>query len=338
MPTLSLTPPSAAPCLPADLASCLESMEVALEILNERDQRVWYDKPDHCVHKASSFPEALRKRSESLQSLEKGVVSPRDGATDTGDIGGVKVDHRPKYKVPALQEFPEDRWFKNLEAMTPDGYLLVVRINVTELVRLGRKMEAKYRQLDHLSNTDSMTGLANRRRFDEALHTEWQRASRNGNELSLLMVDIDHFKKYNDRYGHLAGDVCLRRVAQVLRNCTRRAGDLAARYGGEEFVMLLPATGLSRAREVAEKCMQEMQLEGLPHAASPTSPFLTLSIGVACLSDFTAVNATGLVNAADAAMYRAKAAGRARYAVACRSDWEIDADTPRSLPSALRSM
>ncbi|RFO94867.1 hypothetical protein DIC66_21265 [Rhodoferax lacus] len=324
---------SSAPCLPIDLASCLESLDVGLEIWNNHDQLVWYNKGDNCLRSASFFPEDVGKSFVTLQALDRRGGQLAGGSMDSVYGQDPVAATRPNHKEPALQELSGGRWVKNFETLTPDGYLVVVRVNVTELVRQGRQLEARNRQLDLLSNTDSMTGIANRRRFDEALIAEWQRASRNGNELSLLMVDIDHFKKYNDHYGHLAGDACLRRVAQVLLQCTRRAGDLAARFGGEEFVMLLPAADVSRALEVAEKCMVDMQLMGLPHAASPTSPTLTVSIGVACLDDPARFSPVALINAADAALYRAKAAGRARYALATQADWEIAADMPRTIGS-----
>ena len=338
IPVISLIPSSAAPSSPVDLASCLESLEVGLEIWNEKDQLVWFNKGDNYLRDASFAPEDVGKNFVTLQALDKGGACPPKEAIDTSSLQENMVASRICHKEPALQELSGDRWVKNFETMTPDGYLVIVRVNVTELVRQGRQLEARNHQLDLLSNTDSMTGIANRRRFDEALNAEWQRASRNANELSLLMVDIDHFKKFNDCYGHLAGDACLRRVAQVLRQCTRRAGDLAARYGGEEFVMLLPATDLSRAQEVAEKCMGAIQLEGIQHAASPTSPRLSVSIGVACLSVPTIANPSALISAADAALYRAKAAGRACYAIANQADWEIAADMPRTLPSPLASL
>ena len=147
------------------------------------------------------------------------------------------------------------------------------------------------------------------------------------------MVDIDHFKNYNDHYGHLAGDECLRRVARVLGHSVRRAGEMVARYGGEEFVMLLPGADIAHACDTAQKCLERMAQEALPHAASPTAPHLTLSIGVACLLPDTSVEASKMVNAADAAMYRAKTGGRARFEVAGDSDWGIACDTSRSLPT-----
>jgi diguanylate cyclase (GGDEF)-like protein len=149
------------------------------------------------------------------------------------------------------------------------------------------------------------------------------------------MVDIDHFKNYNDRYGHLAGDQCLRRVATALGQCVRRAGELVARYGGEEFVMLLPNADINHACETAQNCLDRMQQEAVPHAASSTASRVTLSVGVASTQPDASMDAFTLVNAADAAMYRAKSGGRARYEVANQWDWSIEEDTPRTQPAPL---
>jgi diguanylate cyclase (GGDEF)-like protein len=209
-------------------------------------------------------------------------------------------------------------------------------VDVTELVLKGKVLEASNQRLAQQTALNGLTGLANRRRFDEALTTEWQRAARGGTPLSLLMVDIDYFKNYNDNYGHLAGDQCLRRVSSVLSRCVRRAGELVARYGGEEFVLLLPGADIAHACETAQMCLDLMQQECVPHVASPTSMQVTLSIGVAyALPDAMLDDPASLVNAADAAMYRAKSSGRAHYEVADRADWEIDENTPRTKPSPL---
>lgn len=230
----------------------------------------------------------------------------------------------------SLQQLPGDRWIKTFEVRAPNGHLLVVRVNVTALVRQGQLLENSNRRLNELSVTDSLTGLANRRCFDDVLLSEWQRATRNQTDLALVMVDIDHFKKYNDNYGHLAGDECLRRVADVLRRCTRRAGELASRFGGEEFVMVLPGSNREHALEVADLCTRLIKLEGIPHIMSPIAPFLTVSAGVACLQDHEAQAPSDLINASDAAMYRAKSAGRACYELATTRDWEMSPQTPRT--------
>jgi diguanylate cyclase (GGDEF)-like protein len=163
--------------------------------------------------------------------------------------------------------------------------------------------------LKKLLSTDAMTGIANRRRFDETLEREWRRCQRVGASLSLLMIDVDHFKAYNDHCGHPQGDACLRQVAQLLVDTVGRPGDLVARYGGEEFICLLPEVGMAGALAVANKLTAAVRHADISHPRSPAGPRLTISVGVA-----TAKNLTGrpepLVAYADKLLYAAKAAGR----------------------------
>jgi diguanylate cyclase (GGDEF)-like protein len=161
-----------------------------------------------------------------------------------------------------------------------------------------------------LARQDGLTGLANRRRLDEIIEQEWMRARREQQSLGLLMIDVDHFKLYNDRYGHQAGDTCLRTIAFLLRDIARRPADLAARYGGEEFMLLLPNTDLQGAGAIAEAFSAALRWKHIPHDRAPFRR-VTVSIGVAAIippadsDDFEA-----LVKAADQALYRAKNAGR----------------------------
>lgn len=166
--------------------------------------------------------------------------------------------------------------------------------------------------LERLSTTDSLTGIANRRVFDQVLVEEWKRAGRDGSPISLVMLDIDAFKAFNDTYGHPAGDACLRQVADLVRHAARRAGDLVARYGGEEFVALMPGTTLEGAREVAELIRRQVEALSIVHATSPTAPVVTVSLGVASLAPSPPCTPLQLLEAADRALYRAKSAGRNR--------------------------
>ena len=164
-------------------------------------------------------------------------------------------------------------------------------------------------KLDALSNTDGLTGIANRRNFDYILSQEWNRAKRAGTPLALIMIDVDHFKNFNDYYGHLAGDDCLRTLAQSMAQTVRRAGDLVARYGGEEFVVLLPRMDGQQAMEIAQNILGEIRLLALPHAATPLG-FVTVSLGIASFVPSESQAPKDLISAADAAMYQAKQAGR----------------------------
>ena len=237
---------------------------------------------------------------------------------------------------PTLQHYANDRWIQTYEIRTPQSYCVVAWVEVTDLVRKERLLALANAKLSRQSATDGLTGIANRRKFDDTLAVEWQRAARSGTPLSLLMVDIDHFKRFNDHYGHVAGDECLRQVTEILATCVRRAGELLARYGGEEFVLLLPGADLAHAEDLARRCLQRMDRRAIPHAASASGSVVTLSIGVAQVFPDASQTADSLVNAADTAMYRAKMDGRARYVVATEADWAIDPDAPRSRAAELQ--
>jgi len=174
---------------------------------------------------------------------------------------------------------------------------------------------AVQRDLARLASVDPLTGIANRRTFADSLDREWRRILRDGNPLSMLMIDIDHFKRYNDRYGHAAGDVCLRSVAEAIAGAARRAGDVVARYGGEEFVAILPGADLTVARALAERIVDAVRALGIPHVDSETAEHVTISVGVATIGDIRAnragdVRQSVLIEASDAALYAAKKSGR----------------------------
>jgi diguanylate cyclase (GGDEF)-like protein len=193
----------------------------------------------------------------------------------------------------------------------------------------------KAAELARLSVIDPLTGIANRRAFDAALDQEWRRSLRHRTPFCLLLIDVDCFKRFNDAYGHVAGDQCLHAVAQALAGNARRAGELAARYGGEEFAVLLPQTDLDEAHGLAQRMCQAVRDLGVAHRGSTVAPHVTISVGVAsalvAFASETALtradapaetrrsNPTALVEMADQALYRAKTAGRNR-AIAARGD------------------
>src|SRR5450830_551969 len=166
-------------------------------------------------------------------------------------------------------------------------------------------------ELQKLAALDSLTGIANRRRFDETLHLEWQRGQRQRRPLSLLMCDIDCFKLYNDTFGHLAGDLCLKKAAAVLTACLKRPADVAARYGGEEFAIILPDTDAAGARKVAEHCLQQLHAMAMENPRSPHK-VVTMSIGMATLVPGPETQERDMVESADRALYAAKNDGRHR--------------------------
>jgi diguanylate cyclase (GGDEF)-like protein len=202
----------------------------------------------------------------------------------------------------------------------------LVRARVRTQLRAKRLTD----ELRRTATTDGLTGVASRRQFDESYKHEWLRAQCAGDPVALLLVDVDHFKLYNDRYGHPAGDVCLRKVAQALVSGSLRHADVVARYGGEEFVLLLSRTARRGAEHIAHRILDAIVALGIPHEVSPTARNVTVSVGIGCLDTASMcwgnpaadVQLTGplrarftaddLVLAADKALYSAKVAGRAQ--------------------------
>jgi diguanylate cyclase (GGDEF)-like protein len=160
---------------------------------------------------------------------------------------------------------------------------------------------------------DGLTNVYNRRYFDTRLNEEWARSVRQGTPLSVVMIDVDHFKRYNDHYGHQAGDACLRRLAAEFRGSLNRPTDLVARYGGEEFVCLLSETPLEGAMRVAEHIVKRVREAAIEHVGSDAGRIVTVSMGTASKPSGVSSSGPALVRAADAQLYRAKAGGRNRY-------------------------
>lgn len=185
--------------------------------------------------------------------------------------------------------------------------------SVLARVKTHLTLKAQADLLRQMAFIDGLTGIANRRYFDDALRNEWRRARRTASSVGLVMIDIDHFKAYNDRYGHQAGDDCLKQVAQRLRDRLRRPGDLLARYGGEEFVCLLPDTDLNGAQQVAETLLRGVRQLGLGHDDENGKLKITISCGVSSASPAHDDGYELLKSAADGALYRAKNAGRDCY-------------------------
>jgi diguanylate cyclase (GGDEF)-like protein len=181
-----------------------------------------------------------------------------------------------------------------------------------KLLGLTSELSDANRTLEALARMDGLTGIANRRYFDSYLPTELSRSVRTKSPLSLVLIDIDHFKAFNDRYGHQAGDSCLKQVAGALRGATRRPADVAARYGGEEFAMVLPETPMEGALEVARGISERVARLEIAHAGSPTHGLLTLSQGIATCGPGEPPSCERLIEYADKALYLAKEQGRNR--------------------------
>jgi diguanylate cyclase (GGDEF)-like protein len=222
--------------------------------------------------------------------------------------------------------FYETRWFYSLSALGGVFLLLVAwKTSVQQLQTRERRLaelvaektEALRKaneQLKHMAHSDVLTEIGNRRQFDEFLADEWRRAIRFKTEISLILIDIDHFKLFNDTYGHQAGDECLKQVAAGLRATIHRPTDLLARFGGEEFAVVLGGTGHQGALKIARHGMAMVNGLGIPHRESPTSDHVTVSVGVATIAVALGTSEADLIKAADEALYRAKAGGRNQIA------------------------
>ena len=196
------------------------------------------------------------------------------------------------------------------------GFGWIVLRQLRERIVIERALHQAHQTLKALALTDSLTGLGNRRRLDAVLEPEIRRARRQGCALALVMLDLDYFKAYNDRYGHPAGDQCLQRFAEVLREALKRPGDLAVRYGGEEFTLLLPNTDTQGASQIVQEILAMLRRQGMAHAGSPlgqVSASAGIAVGAPTVEPVTPEN---LMAAADAALYQAKRQGRDRYCLA----------------------
>jgi two-component system chemotaxis family response regulator WspR len=172
-----------------------------------------------------------------------------------------------------------------------------------------KKVEEK---LKLIASLDGLTGIANRRRFENTINLEWRRAMRSENPISLIMVDVDYFKNYNDTHGHLAGDSCLKKIARTITNSIKRAGNFAARYGGEEFVVILPATNAEGAYLFAESLRQKIENLNIEHNKSKVGKNVTVSLGVSTAAPKKGSTHVKLLSLADKALYEAKQGGRNR--------------------------
>jgi diguanylate cyclase (GGDEF)-like protein len=252
-----------------------------------------------------------------LQKLISDTLAEDEAFTDIDSLNG--ASRTPVLMITGLDDQESvDRAFAvgATDYVTKPIHFAVLRQRVRRLIQqsqLYQKLEIANRELQRLASLDGLTGVANRRRFDEYLDTEWQHMAREELPLSLILCDIDFFKKYNDTYGHQAGDACLRQVADALRFCARRSEDLVARYGGEEFAVILPNLTVAAAAQVAEEMRSVVNALEIHHVQSAVSQHVTLSLGIACMHPTCNTSPTMLIAAADAALYQAKAAGRNRW-------------------------
>lgn len=245
-------------------------------------------------------------------------VNATVAALKSGNAAEARIAYRTRHRE-AKEIWIEStmRVTRNASNGEIDGVVAISR-DITERKSAEERLAA-------LAILDGLTGLANRRRFDERLQEEWARAYRDGTSMSLLMIDVDHFKKFNDQYGHPAGDACLRSLAKVLAAEARRPADLAARYGGEEFVMLLPSTDAAGCELVGARIREELGKLCIAHTLNPPSKQVTVSLGGATMRPNAQepANSSLLVQSADRALYRAKDCGRDRLIMADQTTSEL---------------
>lgn len=223
------------------------------------------------------------------------------------------VDHEADYR--ALTRDNGYVWIRDVVHVVRNAQgevesLVGFMFDISERKKTEEKLVALQHELEALSFKDGLTGIANRRQFDASLEKEWAQASRDRTPLSLLMLDVDLFKQYNDLYGHLQGDTCLITIARALGQAAVRPRDVVARFGGEEFVILLPETDAQGAREVAERCQRLIDQQALDHELSPHGQRVTLSIGVGTAVPNGSSSHHDLLQAVDQQLYAAKQQGR----------------------------
>ncbi|AKQ56703.1 diguanylate cyclase [Bordetella hinzii] len=328
----------AADLLPAGIALHHGAMVLLVDdqvMVGEAIRRALASEPDIEFHYCSDPAEALKTAVQMRPTviLQDLVLPGVDGLTlvqayrahpVTKDIPIIVLSTRedPVVKSAAFASGANDYLVK-----LPDAIELVARLryhsrSYLALVQRDEAYQALRQsqqqllesnmELRRLTNSDGLTGLGNRRYLDEYLAAEWARAHREQRELSLLMIDVDHFKLFNDLYGHIAGDEALKRVAGTIFACCDRSSDLAARFGGEEFAMVLPGKTAGSARLTAEKLRRNVEALQIPHAEGGTGPWLTVSLGVSTLVPASDRPYTDLIEQADRGLYEAKRQGRNR--------------------------
>lgn len=223
------------------------------------------------------------------------------------------VDHEADYR--AITRDGEHVWIRDVVHVVrkPDGEvdaLIGFMFDITERKKTEARLAELQKELEALSYRDGLTNVANRRMFDSALEVEWANAVRNRTPLTVIMLDIDYFKQYNDHYGHIRGDACLKQIAETLNQAATRTRDFFARYGGEEFVLVLPETDHAAGLKVAQRCRQLVLKEKIPHARSQVESVVTISLGMATIIPSRQDQRIDFLETVDKRLYRAKQRAR----------------------------
>lgn len=298
-----------------DAAAALESLGDGILMVDKSGESIW---ANHAFLELYGLAceEALQQRTFSeLYALAWKDETPTASYTASAEL----LKERQRFSgAPYVLALPKNRWVRvvELRGTQPNGSNYLSHVDVTESRQQQEVLMQLSLHLESISTKDAMTGLANRRRFDEVLESEWQRALRAKIPLSLLMLDLDYFKYINDTHGHPFGDEVLKRLADILSDRIKRAGSLVARFGGDEFAVLLPDTDIATAAKLAE--FLRIQVENMS-LGNPNTGLVhtTISVGVASTSNHAAnTSTTVLIDMADKALYEAKRSGRNRVATA----------------------
>ena len=251
-----------------------------------------------------------------------------DGFATVKQIRSIELEWRPilflsgnteiEAFVSGIKAGGDDYLYKPIDKEVLEAKLMAMERIVAmrkELITVTAELAWETEKAQQIANQDGLTGLANRRYLNQVLAQEVKRAAREKQPLTIIMVDIDYFKRYNDQFGHLAGDDVLRKVAKIFQGSVNRAGDLVARYGGEEFCIILPNTSLAGGKEIAEDLRKSTLEAEIPHADGLSFPWLTISLGVSSQIPEPGTSAEAIIKNADMALYDAKANGRNRVSV-----------------------
>jgi len=292
-------------------------LRVEMNLDGETSNALSHEDPETaCEEELVAEVQELRQEVERLKQANRDLYLSLSTTAEHGDLIEAQLQQTNEQLLAEVEE--RKRAQANLKALLEvitrrkDDLEIVVQTIMEHGDVMDIQWSLKLSEINKIASLDALTQIANRRRFDEHLEYQWKQMTREQSPLALLLCDIDRFKQFNDAYGHLAGDDCLQQVANALNHCVNRPSDLVARFGGEEFATVLPQTNLEGAVRVAERMQQEIARLQIPHAQSLINPYVTLSIGVACLIPTADLSSEELIHMADQFLYLAKQQGRNR--------------------------